>query len=217
MLFRSRISTVFLNEESLLLIGDKVLSTNVAAIRNEMCTKRKYCGVTIKDANKTIFDVYSDIPEIRLRIPYKKTVQDFILSINNKNYQLEDIADCELKLISDGSSDELGIFRIEDCIIKDNIPAHVVIREKGSNRNYLDESFFILRSLRYEFDQKYYYNEKVANIISLEAENVEFHGASFPQKVNLRLDDNFRIKFEYNSVVYQLIVDIPVLDRKSVV
>ena len=206
-----RISTVFLNEESLLLIGDKVLSTNVAAIKNEMCTKRKYCGVTIKDANKTIFDVYSDIPEIRLRIPYKKTVQDFILSINNKNYQLEDISDCELKLISDGTGDELGIFRIEDCIIKDNIPAHVVIREKGSNRIYLDESLFILRSLRYEFDQKYYYNEKVANIISLEAENVEFHGASFPQKVNLRLDDNFRIKFEYNSVVYQLIVDIPVL------
>ncbi len=206
-----RISTVFLNEESLMLIGDKVLSTNVAAIKNEMCTKRKYCGVTIKDAKKTIFDVYSDNPEIQLRIPYKKTVQDFILSLNDKNYKLEDIADCELKLVSDGSGDELGIFRIDDSIIKDNIPSHVVIREKGSNRIYLDENIFILRSLRYEFDQKYYYNEKVANIIRLEAENVEFHGASFPQKVNLRLEDNFRIKFEYNAVVYQLIVDIPVL------
>ncbi|MGG0821401.1 hypothetical protein ABE099_00880 [Paenibacillus turicensis] len=206
-----RISTVFLNEESLLLIGDKILSTNVAAMRNEICTKRKYCGVTIKDSNKTLFDVYLDIPEIRLRMPYKKTVQDYILSINNKNYQLEDIADCELKLVSDGSGDELGFFRINDCIIKDNIPAHVVIREKGSHRIYLDERVFILRSLRYEFDQKYYYKEKVANIIRLEAENVEFQGASFPQKVNLRLDDNFRIKFKYNSVVYHLIVEIPVL------
>lgn len=206
-----RISTVFLNEESLLLIGDKVISTNVASIKNEMCTKRKYCGVTIKDSNKTIFDVYSDVPEIRLRIPYKKTVQDFIFSINNKNYQFEDIAECELKLISDGSGDELGIFHIEDCIIIDNIPAHVVIREKGSNRIYLDESIFILRSLRYEFDQNYYYNEKIANIIRLEAENVEFHGDSFPQKVNIRSDDKFRIKFEYNSVLYQLIVDIPLL------
>ena len=47
-----RISTVFLNEESLLLISDKVLSTDVAAIRNEICTKRKYYGVIIKDAFK---------------------------------------------------------------------------------------------------------------------------------------------------------------------
>ena len=49
-----RISTVFLNEESLLLISDKVLSTDVAAIRNEICTKRKYYGVIIKDAFKML-------------------------------------------------------------------------------------------------------------------------------------------------------------------
>lgn len=206
-----KISTVFLNEESLLLIGDRVLSPNIAVIRNEISNNKKYSGVTIKDFKNIIFDVYSDIPEIRLRIPYKKVVHDFIVSINEKNYQLDEIADYQLKLVSDGSGDELGVFHIDDCIVKNNIPVHVIIREKGSSRIYLDESIFILKSLRYEFDQKYYYNEKVANIIRLEADKVEFHGTTFPQKVNLRLDDNYKIKFESNAVIYQLIVEVPVL------
>jgi hypothetical protein len=206
-----RISTVFLNEESLLLIGDKVLSTNVASIRNEICTKSKYYGVIIKDDLKKCFDVYSNIPEIRLRVPYKKGINDYIISINNKNFTLSDVAEFEMKLISDGSGDELGVIRLDERVMLENNPAQIIIREKGSNRIYIEESIFILKSLQYEFDQKYYYKEKVAEIIRLEAEDIEFYDALLPHKVNLRLNDCFKIKFEFNASIYQMLIDVPVL------
>ncbi len=209
-----KISTVFLNEESLLLVGDKVLSTNVAVIRNEICAKSKYCGVIIKDSMKKSYDVYSEIPEIRLRIPYKKGINDYIISINERNFALSDIAEHEMKLISDGSGDELGVVRLDERVMMENNPVQMIIREKGSNRVYLEESIFILKSLQYEFDQKYYYKEKVAEIIRLEAIDLEFHNALLPQKVNLRQNDCFKTKFDYNANTYQVLINVPVLRWK---
>lgn len=206
-----RISTVFLNEESLLLICDKVLSTNVAAIRNEICIKNKYYGVIIKDVLNKCFDVYSSIPEIRLRIPYKKEINDYIISINNKNFTLGDIAEFETKLISDGSGEELGVIRLDKRVIMESNPVQLIIREKGSNKVYIEESIFILNSLQYEFDRSYYYKEKVAEIIKLEAEDIEFYDTLIPIKVNLRLNDCFKIKFQFNTSNYQMIIDVPVL------
>lgn len=206
-----RISTVFLNEESLLIIGDKVLSTNVASIRNEICTKSKYYGVLIKDDSKKCFDVYSNIPEIRLRVPYHKKSNDYIISINNKNYTLSDVAEIEMKLISDGSGDELGVIHLDEQIMLENNPAQIIIREKGSKRIYIEERIFILESLKYEFDKEYYYKEKVAEINRLEAKNIRFYDTFFPHKVNLQLNDCFKIKFEFNESIYQMIIDIPIL------
>ncbi len=206
-----RISTVFLNEESLLLVGDKVLSTNVAAIRNELCAKKKYTDVTIKDSTKKTYDVYSDFPEIRLRIPYKKGINDFILSVNNRNFTISDIAAYEMKVISDGSGDELGVIRVDKRVMAKNNPSHLTIREKGSNRIFLEERVFVVESLKYDFDQNYYYKEKVAELTSLEADDIEFHNASLPQKVNLRINDCFKTNFDYKASTYQMLINVPVL------
>ena len=206
-----KISTVFLNEESLLLIGDKVLSTNVASIRNEICTKSKYHGVIIKNDSRKCFDVYSNIPEIRLRIPYKKRINDYIISINNKNFSLNDVAEFEMRLISDGSGDELGVIHLDEQLMLANNPAQIIIREKGSNRIYIEENLFFLKSLQYEFDQNYYYKEKTAEIIRLEAAEIEFYDVLFPHKVNLRLNNTFEVKFKFNANIYEIHIEVPVL------
>lgn len=207
-----RISTIFLNEESILIIGDKALSTNVAAIKNEICSRTKYCGVAVKDALNNHFDVYSDIPEIRLRIPYRKEIDDFIISINNKNYTLSDIADFEINLIHDGSGDELGVIELDKQIIAENNPAKIIIREKGSNRILIEERIFILRSLQYKFEQEYYYKEKVAEIIKLEAKEIQFmNEIVLPIKVNIRISNYFKTEFRLDTTIYQMFIEVPIL------
>ena len=207
-----RISTVFLNEESLLLINDKVLSTNVATIRNEICTKNKYCGVVIKDSSKKEYEVYSEIPEIRIRVPYLRRIDDFIITVNNVNFPLNEIITFEMKLISDGSGDELGIGCIHDQILLENNPAQITIREKGTNRIYIEEKIFVLKSLNYEFSKRYYYREKMAEIIKLESDEIEFtKDTVLPERVNIKINKFFRTEFLFNGNIFQLHIELPVL------
>lgn len=207
-----RISTVFLNEESLLLINDKVLSTNVAMIKSEISSKARYNGVVIKDSLGRDFEVYSNIPEIILRVPYRKRIDDFMISINNKNYSIIDIANFEVRLIFDGSGDELGTIQLHEHIFMENNPTQIIIREKGSNRIYIEDCIFILKSLEYGFDKKYYYKEKIAEIIKLEAKEIEFiNNIELPIKVNIWMNKFFRTEFKFNSNIYQLLIEMPIL------
>ena len=65
--------------------------------------------------------------------------------------------------------------------------------------------------MQYEFDQNYYYKEKAAQLIKLEAVDIEFHNALLPQNVNLRINDCFKTNFDYNATTYQMLLNVPVL------
>ncbi|QNO15910.1 hypothetical protein HYG86_14605 [Alkalicella caledoniensis] len=67
-----RITTVFLNEESLIIINNKVLSPNVASLKTEVEDKYRYPGIVIEESTKQ-YSVYSKIPTIKLRMPYGKS------------------------------------------------------------------------------------------------------------------------------------------------
>lgn len=207
-----RISTVFMNEETILLIDDKVLSTNVATIRNEVDSSYKYQSVSIKDETGVLYDVYSKIPVIRIRIPSMKSVEDFIVIINGSNFHLHEIVDFELKLISDGSGDELALIHLKDSVFSEVNTVSLIIREKGSNRIYLEESIFILESLHYEFDKDYYYMEKEANLISLYSDVIDISNeAQMPIKIKLGIQSVYQSVFHLKDKKFVIELELPVL------
>lgn len=207
-----RISTVFLNEESILLINDKVLSTNVASIRNQLDSKFKYLGVVIRDSSHRAYDVYSRVPEIRIRIPYLKNIDDFILSINNSNYHMNDVVNHEIRLISDGSGDKLGIVHIQNSVLKKLQPSSIIIREKGSNRIYIEEKIFILESLHYEFDKEYYYKDKEAKLLIFTSDDVEINkGLQLPKSINIKKKKAFSSTFYVHELMFEIIIELPIL------
>ncbi|SKC79892.1 hypothetical protein [Maledivibacter halophilus] len=207
-----RISTVFLNEESLLLINDKVLSTNVAAIKNELNNKWIYLGLQVKDSNNDVYDVYSQIPDITLRIPYRKEINDFIISFNGMNFILNEVSNVKLRTISDGSGDNLAIISIQAERFMNNNPAKIIIREKGTSRIYIEESIFILKSLDFKFDKSYYYKEKIARIIGLSSNEIELtEELKFPLKVNIKKNKVFSTEFNYDERRFLLVINIPII------
>lgn len=207
-----RISMVFLNEESLLLINDKILSTNVASVRNQLDRKSKYVGVVVKDLNDTVYDVYAEKPCIQLRIPFGKEIGDFIISINNVNYSLDEVSTADLNTILDGSGDNLAIIAILDELLEKENPVNIKIREKGSRRIYIEENFFILQSLAYQFDKNYYYKEKTAKITNLYSDEIEFKEEfKFPLNINIRKNKTFSNWFSYKGNKFLLEIDIPMV------
>lgn len=207
-----RISTVFLNEESILLINDKVLSTNLASIRNELDSKFKYLGVEIKDSSHKAYVVYSSIPEIKIRVPYMKSIDDFIVSINNSNYHINDAANYEVKLISDGSGDKLGIIHMRKSVLKRYQPSSIIIREKGSNRIYIEENIFIMESLRYEFDKDYYYKDKEARLLIFSSDDIELNDVvQLPTSINIKKNKVFSSTFYLHGCKYEIAIELPIL------
>lgn len=207
-----QISTVFMNEESILLIGDKVLSSNTATIRDEIDSSYKYQSVLIKDEEMLSYDVYAKIPVIRIRMPYMKNVEDFIVTINGSNFRLSEVADFELKLISDGSGDELAVMYLKDLVISEVKTISLLIREKGSNRIYLEENIFILESLHYKFDKDYYYKEKEATLISLYSEEIDISSeVQMPVKIKLGNQSMYQSVFQLKDKEYVIELEIPVL------
>jgi hypothetical protein len=207
-----RISTVFMNKETILLIDDKVLSTNVAAIRNEVDSSYKYQSVSIKDVTMGSYDVYSKIPVIRIRMPYLKSVEDYIVTINGSYFHLHEVADFELKLISDGSGDELAVIRLKESVFNEVNTVSILIREKGSNRIYLEKNIFILGSLHYEFDKDYYYKEKEATLISLYSDVIDISDeAQMPATIKLSKQSVYQSVFHLKDKKYVIELEIPVL------
>lgn len=210
--YNYRISTLTMNEDSILLINDKVLTTDVVYYKSEIDLKFKHQNVKVKNSYKVMFDVYTRVPEIRLRIPHLKTSEDFIVSINNLNYHLTEIATCVSKLITDGSGDSLGIIRIQDSILDKNRAHSIVIREKGSNRKYIEEDIFILKDFKFEFDKDYYYREEEAELLFLKANDIEFkNNCQFPYKINIKKIKKFCSLLIVNDMEYEIEIDIPVL------
>lgn len=207
-----RITTVMLNEESILLINDKVLSTNTAPIRNELSSKHRYTGVSIIDDSKKSYDVYSNTPEVKIRIPYKKSIENFIVTINEKNFRLGDVSNYRTRILSDGSGDELGIIYIHDEILQISNPTSIIIREKGTNRIYIQENIFVLESLHYEFDKNYYYNDRIAKLINLKLRDTKYaDNLKFPVEINLKNNDLFTTSILSNGRKFLLIIKIPKL------
>lgn len=190
-----RITTAYLNEESVLLINDKVITTNTAAVKNEIDRSFIYKGVRIEDGFK-VYQVYSKVPSIIIRVPFRKSEEDYIVSLNKQNYLMTEISNIEMKDIYDGSGDLLAKINFFDSAIKCNIPIHLEIREKGSNRVYLEEDFIVLKCLKYEFDKNYYYNEKEAKIIELECKGIQFTTKyKLPMTINIKKIRNFVKKY----------------------
>lgn len=207
-----RVSTVFLNEESILLINDRILSTNVATIKNEIDSKFKYQGIVIRNTSKVSFDLYSEIPEIRIRIPYMKGIDDFIVTINGSNYHMNKVADCKVKLICDGSGDNLGLVHIRDSVLKSHQPFSIVIREKGSNKIYIEENVFAIGSLYYNFDKDYYYKEKEAKLLTFNSNDIDFNlDLQLPIAINIKENKVFSSIFYLHSVEYEIEIKLPVL------
>ena len=128
------------------------------------------------------------------------------------NFPINEIAKFETKLISDGSGDELCIGSIHGQILLENNPAQITVREKGTNRIYIEEKIFVLKSLNYEFSQRYYYKEKMAEIIKLESDEIEFtKDLVFPESVNIKINKFYRTEFLFNEKLFQLYIELPVL------
>lgn len=207
-----RVSTVFMNEESILLIDDKVLSTNVAVIRNEVDSNFKYQSVSITDEMLVSYDVYSKIPVIRIRLPYRKSVEDFIAIINGLNFHIHEVADFEVKVISDGSGDELAVIYLRDSVFYEVNEVSISIREKGSNRVFLEENIFILESLYYEFDKDYYYKEKEATLISFYSDVMDISDeVQMPVKIKLSKQSLYQSVFLLKKKKYVIELEIPIL------
>lgn len=207
-----RVFTVFLNEESLLLINDKILSTNVASIKNGLKEKNKYNGVKVSDLNNIVFDVYTEIPDIVLRIPYGLDIEDFILSINEGNLRISETADISIKKILDGSGDQLAIVTIKEEFLVNNNPVKIIVRKKGENRIYIEENIFILKSLNFKLDKSYYYKEKKAQILELHSNELELkERLNFPLELNIKKNKIFSTEFKYNSNRFIINFELPIV------
>jgi len=206
-----RITTAYLNEESVLLINDKVITTNTAAVKNEIDRSFIYKGVRIEDGFK-VYQVYSKVPSIIIRVPFRKSEEDYIVSLNKQNYLMTEISNIEMKDIYDGSGDLLAKINFFDSAIKCNIPIHLEIREKGSNRVYLEEDFIVLKCLKYEFDKNYYYNEKEAKIIELECKGIQFTTKyKLPMTINIKKNKELRKEILIDNKKYYFVIEVPVL------
>lgn len=209
-----KITTVYLNDESVLIINDKIISTSVAAVRNELDSKVRYNGICVRDFYKE-YQVYSEVPSITLRIPYEKNISDFIITVNAHKQMLINVSSAETKSICDGSGDRLAKVIFSEGYILEKNPSEIIIREKGSNRIYIEENIFIIKSLKYKFDKNYYYRDKEAFITELDSNEIRFINTyELPIKVNIKKSINFTAEFEYNKSRYFLIIELPMLSWK---
>lgn len=207
-----RVSTVFMNEESILIIDDKVLSTDVASIKNEVDSSYKYQCVSIIDEKMVSYEVYSKKPAIKIRMPYLKSVDDYIVTINGSNFHLHEVIDFKSKQILDGSGDQLAIIHFKDSVFSEVNTVSVLIREKGSNRIYLQENIFILKSLIYEFDKKYYYKEKEATLLSLYSDVIDISDVNqIPATIKVSKQSVYHSTFYSQGKMYKLGIEIPIL------
>jgi len=134
-----KVVTLFLNEDTLIYINDKALTTNIASISTGIDDVFKYNGVTIDYLDQK-YTIHKKNPKINLRIQYGKNINNYTVSINDKNFSLDNASNYEILDILDGSGDVLAALTIISDYIKYATPTRIVIREKGSNRIYLQEN-----------------------------------------------------------------------------
>lgn len=207
-----KVVTLFLNEDTLIYINDKVLSTNVASVTTCIDNSSKYNGASIEYLEEE-YSTFSKNPKFKFRIRYGKAISDYIISINTQNYSLDDACIYEISDILDGIGDVLALFTIKNEFVKYADPVRVIIREKGTNLVYLQENIFIMSSLNYSFNKAYYYKEKEATLLELAADNIELVSINhLPLKINIKKQTICKVLVKFQAIEYILNIKIPKLN-----
>lgn len=165
------IHTMYLNENSYVYIGDKVLTTSVAHEVTALQQRFKDMYTCIKSKGKS-YNIYTNRPQLKVRLPYSMRINDFIVGINNLNYGLEEIGIAQIKEIFDGSGDCIAVIELDDGLLPNGLPIELLIRAKGTQRILLQENFFIINGFKCMFEKELYYMEKESILVTLEGEDI---------------------------------------------
>ncbi|QNO15913.1 hypothetical protein HYG86_14620 [Alkalicella caledoniensis] len=140
------------------------------------------------------------------------STEDYIITLNENNYSLNNICHEKINNIPDGSGESLAQIEIKEKFILAINPIQITIREKGTNRIHIEDNIFILQSLRYEFDKKYYYKEDEAILTGLYADDINLaEKVNDSTKINLRKNKSYKTQILHKNNRYWLTIEIPIL------
>ncbi|WP_053983688.1 hypothetical protein [Niameybacter massiliensis] len=206
------IHTMYLNENSYVYIGDKMLTTSSANEKSSLQSQYKCLGAYIEYAGE-VYSIYCNRPRLKVRVPYKVKVDDIILKINDKYYNLEDIGKIEIRKLFDGSGDQVVDVHFNHNIVITGKLNNLVVRIKGSNLRLLQEKFIIIEAFTYTFEKKLYYDEQEATLLSMEGKDLTFDGAyKLPDTFSILREGTKQLDIYVGMTKYVLYVKVPRLE-----
>lgn len=206
------IHTMYLNENSYVYIGDKILTTSSAHEKSSLQSQYKYPGAYIEHVGE-VYSIYCKRPKLKVRVPYKVKLEDIVLNINDKYYNLKDIGEIGVKKLFDGSGDQVVDVQFNHHIVTTGKPNHLVVRIKGSNLRLLQEQFIIIEAFTYTFEKKIYYDEQVVTLLSVEGKELTLDGTyKLPGTFSIPRDGIKQLGIYVRMTKYALYVKVPRLE-----
>ena len=186
-------------------LGDKLLYIDSIDLKNGFSKNKLLRDVFIKHKNEE-YEVYSDFPEIYLRLRKEESISDFNFLINNKKYILEKNSTYSLKECFDEKDEKIAICNINSIILP-NISAYKFkLIKKGQLKEVISKNIFLIKDLHYKFDKPYYTVDK-ASLSELSAPGIEFEDKKWDEKVNYL--DYLKVNFEKDLIKYNMMIRVP--------
>lgn len=206
------IHTMYLNENSYVYIGDKVLTTSSANENTSLQPKLKYSAAYIEHEGDT-YSIYFKRPKLKVRLPYKRAVEDIIVSINDKHYNLIEVGEVEVRKLFDGSGDHIVTVYMHPQIMVVGSLYNLIVRIKGTNRKLLEERFVIIEDFKCVFEKQLYYEEQEVTLCNIEGKNLVSVGIdTFPCTFSTPKDGIKKLIVEVGRKRYELYIRIPKLE-----
>lgn len=186
-------------------IGDKLLSVDSIDLETGLSKNKLLRDVFIKHKYEE-YEIYSDFPEIYLRLKKGESISDFNFQINDKKYILEKNSTYSLKECLDGKDEKIAICNINSNILPNTNAYKFKLIKKGLFKEVISKNIFLIKDLHYRFDKPYYTGDK-AVLSELSASGIEFEDEKWIEKTNHL--DYFKVIFEKDLIRYNLMIRIP--------
>ena len=206
------IYTMYLNENSYVYIGDKILTSSSVLEKSSLQLKYKYPSAYIEYAEEA-YSIYFKRPRLKVRVPYKVEIDDIVLNINDKYYNLADAGIIEERKLFDGSGDQVVDVHFSHNVIATGEPINLVVRIKGRNHNLFQERFMIVEEFSYTFEKKLYYDEQEATLLAVEGKDFTLDGTyKLPNTFSISRTGIKKLDICVGMAKYVLYVEVPRLE-----
>ncbi len=200
---------IMTTDETIVTINNKMISTALSLGKSTINKNDMLEWACIRYQEKE-YKILKSAPEIFIRVSCEKSIEDYIIMIDNKNYELNSICVYNDPTdIMDGSGDKIyGLLIMEEFKLK---PKNIVIREKGKpDKHLINEHIIVIDDLSIEFYKDYYQRSDKDCNICINSESLGMISSKFLEK--LTSSDLMAIDITvFDDVTCELIIRLPLL------
>lgn len=153
------------------------------------------------------YQIYNQFPSLKFSL-YNSELSDYVFEVNGNLYEMKSLP----HIMLDQHNERLKKyeFGFSSEIFNPGELYSFVIRKKIDNQIVFSAKFAVISRLNYKLDKEFYYQDKVAEIINLEAEGISLLEQSFPIAKDIRYVNE--VKFDcliMDKLKVNLVITVP--------